>query len=68
VTQGEFDDGLLVPASKEGWNAAKVDRRELQYVPHSEEHSARNHRSLILRLDPAYHRSLIHRVPKGKAQ
>jgi hypothetical protein len=32
LTKGEFDDHLLVPASKEGGNTAKGDRREFEQV------------------------------------
>ena len=40
LTKGEFDQGLLVPASEEGRNALKEGRREFEQVPHSEVHSA----------------------------
>ena len=41
LTKGEFNDRLLVSASKERRNTAKEDRREFEQVPHSEMHSAR---------------------------
>ena len=71
LAQGEFDQGLLAPDSKEGWDTAKEERHEFEQWPHSEVHlrtvSLPNAR-LILRLDSDYHRALIHRVPDGEAQ
>ncbi len=42
LAQGEFDDRLLVPTSKEGWNAAKEERHEVEQQQHGEVHSARS--------------------------
>ena len=40
LTKREFDDRLLVSASKEGRNTAEEDRYEFEQMPHSEAHSA----------------------------
>ncbi len=46
LTKGEFNDHLLVSASKESRNTAKEDRQEFEQVPRSEGHSARRHCSI----------------------
>jgi hypothetical protein len=42
----EFDDCLVAPVSKEGWNTAKEDRCEFEQMPHIDGHSARRHGSI----------------------
>ncbi len=43
LAQGEFNDSLVIPISKEGRNAAEEEHDELEQRPHREEHLARNH-------------------------
>ena len=46
LAQSKLNECLLVPASEEGWNASKEGRREFEQMPHSEEHSAWDDRSI----------------------
>ena len=41
--EGEFDQGLLIPASEEGRNAVEEENHEFEQGPHREVHFARNH-------------------------